>query len=841
MQLKPLVLLIFIFSHSAISGTEEVALRFNPDFLSFSNEGKPLHTDLSYFSHSDGMLPGIYPVNTLVNGKKNGTYEIKFAPTTEGKVTPILTRKMLAKWGIEIPDEKKVGDEIIGNDLDSILSGARIDFNNQSQTLALNIPQRWLSQVDWLRTSPQSWDDGIPSLLMNYRYSGSQQHFSGVTNTQNTLSINSSLNIGGWRVRHDGFWGYSSSSDENGWHALNTSASHDYSFWQGGQFTIGQTSTDGAIFESFPFEGMEIVSDDGMIVPWLSSFSPIIRGIAYSQALVVVRQNNQIIWQGSIPAGPFELKDVNPLFSGDMDIEIHEADGTVRHFSQASASIPVLQREGRLRYSAAIGRYRQGSIWNSNNVEQPSFVQTTAAWGAGSDITMYGGLMLADNYRSYMIGAGKYHETLGAFSLDLTESDSKFRAGIPKFEEHGQAWRASWVRGFDTTGTQVSFSGYWYNSPGYYSFNEFQQSQYSDSRYLDEYFDTKYRPQSRISTQIMQNTDNFGQFSLNTDWKHFYRNAGDGWQSQLNWSFSFGGVSSSLSISYAKQPQYEVADKSLYLSFTVPFSAFSNYNNASLSSRILTNNGNSLIQSGINGSLLDQRLSYSIMQGRGNHGVGNSGNINARYRGTYGELQSGYSYQKDNQQWMYGARGGMTIHPGGITLSQEVSPNGANVLIDTNGAEGIKVNSGTGVYTDWKGYTVVSNLVPYQENDISLDVNSANKKTEILSSDLTVTPSRGALVAAKFNVVKGNKALITLIRADGTPVPFGSIVSVTSDESNFRKNGIVADNGQVWMSGLPKKGELYARWGNNDSTQCKAPISITSDSLEIPRISLSCR
>ncbi|EFD5004851.1 fimbrial biogenesis outer membrane usher protein [Escherichia coli] len=832
MRLKPLVLFVFIFSHPTFSATGDAAMRFNPDFLTFSNEGKPLNVDLSYFSHSDGLLPGLYSVNTIVNGKKNGVYEIEFVPTTKEKVTPLLRRSMLSKWGVEVPDEKNVGDEILGKDLESILPGTQINFDNQNQTLSINIPQRWLSQVNWLRTAPQLWNDGVPSLLMNYRYSGSLQEFSGVTNTQNMLSINSSLNIAGWRLRHDGFFGGASSSHEKGWHALNTSATHDYSFWQGGQFTIGQTSTDGAIFESFPFEGMQLISDDGMIVPWLSSFSPIIRGIAYSQALVIVRQNNQIIWQGNIPAGPFELKDVNPLFSGDMDIEVHEADGTVRRFSQASASIPVLQREGRLRYSASIGRYRQDRDWSNNNVEKPAFVQTTAAWGAKSDITLYGGLMLADNYRAYMFGAGKYHEQFGAFSLDLTQSNSELTTS----DEHGQAWRTSWVRSFDRTGTQVSLSGYWYNSPGYFSFNDLQQSQHTN-----DYLDIKYSHQSRISTQIIQNTDNFGQFSLNTDWDHYFRNEGEGWQSQLNWSFTFEEVSSSLSLVYTKQPQYNAADKSLYLSFTVPFSAFSNYDNASLGSRLLTNNGKSLIQSGVNGSMLDQRLSYSIMEGQGNHGVGNSGSINARYRGTYGEIQSGYSYQKYNKQWMYSARGGVTIHPGGLTLSQEVSPYGANALIDTNGAKGIKVNSGTGVYTDWQGYTVISNLMPYQENSISLDVNSASDKIEIINSDLTVIPSRGALVPARFNVVKGNKALITLIRTDGTPVPFGSIVSVISDKSGFRNNGIVADNGQVWISGLPEYGELYARWGDSDNAQCKASVHIVNDTSEIPRISLSCR
>lgn len=99
MQLKPLVVLVFILSHPAFSATDDVAMRFNPEFLTFSNEGKPLNIDLSYFSHSNGMLPGLYSVNTIVNGKHNGVYEIEFAPTAKEKVTPVLKKYMLSKWG----------------------------------------------------------------------------------------------------------------------------------------------------------------------------------------------------------------------------------------------------------------------------------------------------------------------------------------------------------------------------------------------------------------------------------------------------------------------------------------------------------------------------------------------------------------------------------------------------------------------------------------------------------------------------------------------------------------------------------------------------------------------
>ncbi|MCV5714495.1 fimbria/pilus outer membrane usher protein, partial [Escherichia coli] len=81
--------------------------------------------------------------------------------------------------------------------------------------------------------------------------------------------------------------------------------------------------------------------------------------------------------------------------------------------------------------------------------------------------------------------------------------------------------------------------------------------------------------------------------------------------------------------------------------------------------------------------------------------------------------------------------------------------------------ENIKVKRGIGISTDFNGYAVVPYLSPYRKNGISLDVNKVNEETEIIKSDLTLIPSRGALVHAKFNVVSGHKALITLIRKNG--------------------------------------------------------------------------
>lgn len=87
-----------------------------------------------------------------------------------------------------------------------------------------------------------------------------------------------------------------------------------------------------------------------MIAPELSQYSPIVRGIAYSQAQVSVKQNGVVIYQRT--SHPDRLNyAILTKYSPVTEVEIREADGSVRHFTQATAVLPVLQRQGRLRYN----------------------------------------------------------------------------------------------------------------------------------------------------------------------------------------------------------------------------------------------------------------------------------------------------------------------------------------------------------------------------------------------------------------------------------------------------------------------------------------------------------
>lgn len=104
---------------------------------------------------------------------------------------------------------------------------------------------------------------------------------------------------------------------------------------------------------------------------------------------MVIRQNGYQIYQSYVAPGAFEITDMYPTGgAGDLDVTIKEADGSEQHFTLPYASVPVLQREGRLKYALSAGQYRS---YNSS-VEKTPFGQIAAIYGLQDGITLYGGV-----------------------------------------------------------------------------------------------------------------------------------------------------------------------------------------------------------------------------------------------------------------------------------------------------------------------------------------------------------------------------------------------------------------------------------------------------------------
>ncbi|MBZ3661310.1 fimbria/pilus outer membrane usher protein [Salmonella enterica subsp. enterica serovar Kentucky] len=76
--------------------------------------------------------------------------------------------------------------------------------------------------------------------------------------------------------------------------------------------TAGDSYTPSALFDSLPFRGLQLASDDNMLPDSMKGFAPTIHGIARSNAQVTIRQNGYIINQRYVPPGAFTINDLYP-------------------------------------------------------------------------------------------------------------------------------------------------------------------------------------------------------------------------------------------------------------------------------------------------------------------------------------------------------------------------------------------------------------------------------------------------------------------------------------------------------------------------------------------------
>ncbi|EKC5546521.1 fimbria/pilus outer membrane usher protein [Escherichia coli] len=183
------------------------------------------------------------------------------------------------------------------------------------------------------------------------------------------------------------------------------------------------------------------------------------------------------------------------------------------------------------------------------------------------------------------------------------------------------------------------------------------------------------------------------------------------------------------------------------------------------------------------------------------------------YRGAYGNTNVGYSRNGDSSQIYYGMSGGIIAHADGITFGQPLGD--TMVLVKAPGADNVKIENQTGIHTDWRGYAILPFATEYRENRVALNANSLADNVELDETVVTVIPTHGAIARATFNAQIGGKVLMTL-KYGNKSVPFGAIV--THGEN---KNGsIVAENGQVYLTGLPQSGKLQVSWGKDKNSNC---------------------
>lgn len=818
--------------HAALS--QGVMKGFSTAFL----QGLGSSVDVKTLLSSSEVIAGNYRVDVYVNTLQSSRIDVLFSMNARtGEVEPCFTKDMLAQFGVDLSKiewEQSSSQDPSCLRLPELIAQATAQFDAARLRLNLNIPQLYISRARRGYVEPSLWSEGVPVAFTNYSFSARHATGSGNSGDQSSanLGLNLGVNLGGWHFRSNAYL-TSGSGQSTQFRSQNTYVQHDLTDWRS-QLWMGETYSTSQLFDSVRFRGIQVASDDAMLPDSMQGYAPVIRGNAESNATIEVRQNGFMIYSTNVAPGPFEISDLAPSgASGNLEITVIEADGRRRVSVQAFSSPPLMVREGRLKYDATVGQYRD----NYNGGITPALGSASFLYGLTSNITVAGGAQASPGYQIFSAGAG-LNTTVGAFSLDLAHSRSRIQADM----RSGSRMRFIYRKFIESTATHISFSAQESLNEGFRNLsNHVQAKVWSGDGARQSFRATT--PRSQLSVYLSQNLgvgNRYGSLYLSAS-------AGRSWDGSRSSSVSagygstWGPASFSLSLTHSRNVASSqlsggrYSDNGIFLSVTLPLGRGGS-NAPSMYSSVGRHKSGTTAQTGITGSLPGERnISYSVIaQREANRTSSASAYVGAAT--SVAQLSAGYSYGDRRNTVSLQANGSIVAHEGGVNFGQFVGETFALAQVDPP-IQGVRVSSYSGVETGRNGYAIVPNAIPYRANWIAIDGKDLGADVEIEGGMEQVVPRRGAAALATFKSEQGRRVQFELSQPDGSPMPFGAVV----EGPDGARLGITDPRGRV-LTMLPQdqaQGQLRITW---DEQECRTSYDLPDKAQgeNYQRIALAC-
>lgn len=810
-----------------ISGVECAAQsEFNTAFFHGADAG----SIINLIDPDSGILPGSYTLDIYVNQTLIEQTDVEMIRDKDkSQVRPCISSKKLQAWSVNLPAAQS--SECV--ELDQQLPGASMNIKMAQHRLDIQVPQLYINKQPRGAVPAALYDEGITAAFLNYNLVANSVKNYGQDNQYAYLYLNNGLNLGAWRLRNSS--NLTKTSGENHrWQNVASWAERALPSLKS-RLVLGQTSTGNNLFDSVPYRGVQLASEQMMRADSQSRYAPVVRGVAESNARVEVRQNNYLIYSTNVPPGPFEFNDIVPVSrSGDLHITIIETDGRHNNLVIPYTVLPGLLRYGQYNYELVAGKYHDGAEGYS-----PSFAESQFAYGVGDTITLSAGALAAEHYNSVAVGLGKNMGTMGAVSVDLSLSDSHLARGDRK---QGGSARFLYAKSFIDSHTDFLVAGYRYSSSGYYDFQEAVQERrrWEDGHYKNYYWDEDEngdpqwivtRPEisyesnyatkkDRLDLTLNQQLGEFSQLYLTFSKQNYWQGSRSDTTVQSGLTSLLGKVAWSLYYQNTRN-HYSSNDSSLNLRLSLPLN-FGGHPASATADFHTDRSGNVSSAAGLSGSLLeDNSLSYAV-QAEQNDSERTAGSVSMGYTGQAGKLWIGYADAERVQQSSLNLSGGLVAHSGGVTFSQPLGPTFA--LLEAKNAQGVGVENRTGISIDRFGYAVVPDAIPYRSNTFSLNTRDFPDGLDVPVATQSIVPTRGAISRVRFETYSGESLLIHSRLSDNSFPPVGA----QAYSQGSRSNGIVGPDGDVFVSGIEKGETLVVRWGDQPDEQCHIQVPTVS-------------
>ncbi|WP_186373492.1 fimbria/pilus outer membrane usher protein [Yersinia rohdei] len=827
--------------------------------------GTKFASGLNQLNKENAITAGNYDaVDVLINNKPFKRATIKFIKdANSSEVYPCLSDEFLTAAGIELTHQNSTAPqephppEVEPDTLDSAaaapqqcaplaerVKGASFQFDQAKLRLELSIPQALLQKRPRGYIERSEWEEGEKLAFINY---GSNFYRSDTTSQlQNStsdyafLGLKSGINLGLWQIRQQSNVRYSSNSNgsDTQWNNIRSYLQRPIPQLDS-QLTLGETFTDSTLFGTMSFRGAKMATDQRMWPESMRGFAPEVRGVATTNARVIISQNGREIYETNVAPGPFVINDLYSTTSqGDLNVEVIEANGSRSTFTVPFSAVPDSMRPGVSRYSAVAGESRD--FTNIDNY----FTDFTYERGLTNQLTGNTGLRLAKDYAALLAG-GVVGTPLGAFGLNTTYSHAKVED-----DQTQDGWRmqATYSQTFSETGTTFSLAGYRYSTKGYRDLNDVfgVRSMQKNGGTWDS---STYKQRSQFTTTVNQNLGNFGQLFASASTSDYYNDTQRDTQLQLGYSNSYRDISYNLAISRQRSvytstlygwesddmnettttTRYGNTENIATITLSIPLNIGNKNQYLSMSANRNPKSGNSY-QTSLSGTAGERNsFNYSVNAGYEDSNISSNSNswgANVQQQFPNATVNGSYSRGSNYTQYGAGMRGAAVIHSKGVTLGPYLGETFG--LIEADGAQGATVRNAQGARIDNNGFALVPSLTPYNYNTVALDTKGINRNTELKENQGRVVPYAGAAVKVKFETLTGYAVLIQTQTPDGEGLPLGADVFNSKDELV----GMVGQGNQIYARVKDKKDSLYVRWGEKSSEQCELPYTVENQDTE---------
>lgn len=807
------------------ANAEFESVKFNPMFL----VGNTVNHDLTSFERGNGLAPGRYLVNIYINSFYKFESEIEFISSkSQGVSVSCISGDVLKDIGLK--DEYLLG---INKDkcylISEVILGSGEELDSSKMNLNFVIPQAYLKKLANGYVPQSALSQGNSAGYINYTgsYYTNKYKANNKTTTSTFLNSQTGVNLGLWQLRNNSTLRNTNTSGTtytNG----NTYLQRAFTDIRS-SILIGESSTRGAIFDSIPFRGITISSDERMLSPNQQGYAPVVRGTVGSNARIVIRQGNSVIDETSVPPGDFIIDDLYPTRnSGDLTVEITEAGGIKRVFKVPFSSVNNSLREGLSRFSVTSGDTRI----DYNNAKNVKFIEGVYEQGINNELTLNAGVQIADNdYRSFSFG-GVSATQLGAFGYNVNYSYFDDLSFIST-SKSGWQFKLSYNATYAPTNTSLMLAAYKYSTDGFISLNDSLAKGLTPYYYIDDekiYIRSEsFRQKDRLEINLNQPLNEFGSLYLSASKQTYHEGLGHINQYQAGFQNTIGKVSYSINASreqvYASSLANKGKSQNIYsLNISVPFDFLDNKVGNLNSNMIHYGKSGNVYQNNFVGNFGENRdFTYSLSHSIESKNNINSYSINLSRDSSIGTFGGSYASQGNSSIYSVNGRGSLVAYSGGVIAGPYVSETFA--IIEAEGAEGAILTSTNGVKINRFGMAIIPSLSAYRFNNVNLDPKNMSTKVELNETQKKIAPYAGAIPVIRFNTKIGHAILMDVKTSKGEYLPVGAIVT------DYKGNdiGIVGQGSQVYIRVPEIKGKVTINF--DTSKKCIVNYNLEDNEL----------